>query len=125
MRANFESAGALLSLSGVAPVKKQSGGMCVVHFRYARPVFLHQSLVEFAKGSIGQCEWAQRLYEHEVKQGKDRWVALRKLAFKWVRILWRCWQDRAAYDETRYLRGLQKAGVQLYEPLYRALPAEE
>ena len=26
MRANFQSAGALLSLSGVAPVKKQSGG---------------------------------------------------------------------------------------------------
>jgi transposase len=124
MRANFASADDLLSLSGVAPVKKQSGGMCVVHFRYARPVFLHQSLVEFAKCSIGQCEWAQRLYEHEVKRGKRRWVALRKLAFKWVRILWRCWQDRVAYDETRYLRGLQKAGVQLYEPLYSQLPAE-
>ena len=97
----------------------------MVHFRYARPVFLHQSLVEFAKCSIGQCEWAQRLYEHEVNRGKRRWVALRKIAFKWVRILWRCWQDRVAYDETRYLRRLQKAGVQLYEPLYSQLPAEQ
>jgi transposase len=122
IQANFGSARDLLCFSGVAPVKKESGSQRVVHFRYARPVFLHQSIVEFAKCSIGQCEWARLLYEHELKKHHRKWVAIRKLAFKWIRILWRCWQDRQPYDETKYLRSLQRDGIQLYRPLYEALP---
>lgn len=123
IRANFQSADDLLCFSGVAPVKKQSGGQKVVHFRYARPLFLHQSIVEFAKCSIGKCDWARLLYEYELKQGKTKWAAIRKVAFKWVRILWRCWQDRQPYDQTKYLRSLQRDSVALYATLYEALPA--
>lgn len=125
MRNNFQSAGELLNLSGVAPVKRQSGQQKTVHFRYARPKFLHQSLVEFAKCSVGQCEWARLLYEDQLRQGKSKWGALRVVAFKWVRILWRCWRDGVAYDETKYLRSLQKRGVKLYESLYGPLPPPE
>ena len=32
-----------------------------------------------------------------------RQAALRALAFKWIRILYRCWVDRVPYDEARYL----------------------
>lgn len=123
MRSNFETAGDLLSLSGVAPVRKQSGQQQTVHFRYARPKFLHQSLVEFAKCSVGRCEWARLLYEEQRRTGQSKWGALRVLALKWVRILWRCWRDRVAYDETKYLRSLQKRGVKLYESLYGNMPA--
>jgi hypothetical protein len=35
-------------------------------------------------------------------------AALRALAFKWIRILYRCWVDRVPYDEARYLLALQK-----------------
>jgi hypothetical protein len=28
---------------------------------------------------------------------------LRALAFKWIRILWRCWHDKKPYDEQLYL----------------------
>jgi hypothetical protein len=35
-------------------------------------------------------------------------TALRALAFKWIRILYRCWVDRTPYDESRYLLALQK-----------------
>lgn len=122
VQANFEAALNLLSFSGVAPVRKQSGGQEVVHFRYARPIFVHQSLVEFAKCSIGQCAWARLLYEHELKEGKKKWVAIRKLAFKWIRILWYCWHEQQPYDETQYLRSLQRDGVELYRSLYEALP---
>lgn len=122
-RANFASPADLLCFSGVAPVQKQSGNQKVIHFRYARPLFLHQTMVEFAKCSIGQCEWAKLLYEKERKNGKGQWAAIRIIAFKWVRILWRCWQDREAYDEVRYLRRLQQHGVALYAPLYEKLPA--
>ena len=33
---------------------------------------------------------------------------LRSLAFKWVRILWRCWKEKVPYDDTRYLSALAK-----------------
>lgn len=117
IQANFQEALDLLCFSGVAPVRKQSGNHAVVHFRYARPIFLHQTIVEFAKCSIGKCDWARLLYEQELRNGKRKWMAIRKLAFKWVRILWRCWQAGQPYDETKYLRSLQRDGVQLYRSL--------
>lgn len=120
--ANFEAALDLLSFTGVAPVRKQSGGQEVVHFRYARPIFLHQSIVEFAKCSVGQCDWARLLYDHQLNKGNSKWMAIRKVSFKWVRILWRCWQAKEPYDETKYLRSLQRDGVELYRSLYEALP---
>jgi len=122
IRANFESSDDLLCFSGVAPVKKESGGLKIVHFRYARPIFLHQSIVEFAKCSIGHCEWARLLYEHQLGKGKSRWAAIRVVAFKWLRVLWRCWQERQPYDEITYLRSLQRDGVELYRSLYEGLP---
>jgi hypothetical protein len=39
-------------------------------------------------------------------KGKGHQVILRALAFKWVRVLWKCWQTRTAYDEARYLKRL-------------------
>jgi hypothetical protein len=35
------------------------------------------------------------------------------LAFKWIRIVFRCWQDGAVYDENRYLATLAKRGSPL------------
>jgi transposase len=122
VRTNFPSSEELLCFSGVAPVKKESGGMKVVHFRYARPIFSHQSIVEFAKCSVLKCDWARLLYEHQLSKGKSRWAAIRVVAFKWLRILWRCWEDHEAYDETKYLRSLQRDGVEIYRSLYEALP---
>ena len=33
---------------------------------------------------------------------------MRALAFKWIRILYRCWKNRTPYDETKYLKALKK-----------------
>lgn len=121
-RSNFPAAGDLLCFSGVAPVKKESGTQKLVHFRYARPIFVHQSIVEFAKCSLARCAWARLLFEEELRKGKSCWAAIRKVAFKWLRILWRCWQDRKPYDEIQYLRSLQRDGIELYRPLYQNLP---
>jgi hypothetical protein len=38
---------------------------------------------------------------------------VRALAFKWQRIIWRCWQDRRPYDERIYEAALQKNGSRL------------
>jgi hypothetical protein len=33
---------------------------------------------------------------------------VRALAFKWIRILYRCWQTRTPYDEATYLNALRR-----------------
>lgn len=38
---------------------------------------------------------------------------MRALAYKWIRILWRCWTDGVAYDESLYLEKLRSKGSPL------------
>ena len=38
---------------------------------------------------------------------------MRALAFKWIRIIFRFWKSRTAYDEMKYLEGLRKKGSSL------------
>jgi hypothetical protein len=42
--------------------------------------------------------------------------AVRALAFKWIRILFRCWQNRTPYDETIYLNALRRRQPPLIAP---------
>jgi len=44
-------------------------------------------------------------------------MAIRALTYKWIRILWRCWQDRKPYDEARYLPALKEKGSPLVKEL--------
>ena len=46
-------------------------------------------------------------FTHRAK-GASHKAAIRALAFKWIRVLFRCWVDRVPYDESRYLAALQK-----------------
>ena len=50
-------------------------------------------------------------------RGNTHHAALRSLAFKWMRILFRCWQDRTPYDEARYLDALRRHGSPLVKEL--------
>ena len=49
-------------------------------------------------------------------------AAVRALAFKWIRILYRCWQTGTRYDESIYLNALRKRGSPLLGSL--ALPPQ-
>lgn len=92
----------LATYSGIAAVIEGSGKHSVVHWRWACPKFVRQSLHEFAGCSIRFCPWAKRFYQTQCNRGKDHHVAIRALAFKWIRILFRCWQDRCPYDPAKY-----------------------
>jgi hypothetical protein len=41
-------------------------------------------------------------------KGKTHQAAIRALAFKWIRIVFRCWQDNRPYDEVKYLMALKR-----------------
>ena len=57
--------------------------------------------------------WAKAFYDSCRARGARHQAALRALAFKWIRVLHRCWLDRVPYDESRYLMALQKRGAPL------------
>ena len=107
-RERYESAEELQTWSGIAPVRASSGKQEWVHFRYACPKFLRQTFHEWADYSIRQSEWARAYYELQCRRGKKHHAAVRALAFKWIRILYRCWKDRVAYDESIYVAALEK-----------------
>jgi hypothetical protein len=50
-------------------------------------------------------------------------AALRALAFKWIRILHRCWTERTPYDESRYLMALQKRNAPLLKSIVAPSPS--
>ena len=45
---------------------------------------------------------------------------VRALAFKWIRILFRCWKDRKPYDEQTYIQALRRSASPLATILVNA-----
>jgi transposase len=109
----WQSADELACLLGVAPVMERSGQSCWVRWRYFCPKFLRQTFHEYAGESIRHSFWARAYYEQQRAKGKSHHAAVRALAFKWVRIIYRCWQTRMAYDEVKYLENLRRKGSSL------------
>jgi transposase len=107
-RARWRDAGQLQTYYGIAPVTERSGRQCWVHWRWNAPLFARQTLMEWAGLSVRASVWAKAYYDRQKARQKGHGVILRALAFKWLRILWRCWQNREPYDEARYLRSLEQ-----------------
>ena len=107
-RERYRTASELQNLSGIAPVREQSGRTAWIHFRRSCPKFLRQTFHEWAGHSIAFSSWARAYYQLQRARGKDHHAAVRALAFKWIRIVFRCWQDRVLYDEQRYAASLVK-----------------
>lgn len=108
-RDRYGSADEIQNYSGIAPLTEQSGKSRHVTRRRACPKFLHQTFHEFADHSRRWSHWAKAWYEHKKAQGMKHNAAVRALAFKWIRILFRLWKDRKPYSEERYIQSLIKA----------------
>ena len=121
-RERFRSAADLQRYSGVAPVTERSGQKSWVHWRWACPTFVRQTIVEWAAKSIYRSFWAGAYYRQQRNKGAEHNVAVRALAFKWLRILYRCWQTRTPYDESRYLGALKRRGSPLLNDLGESSP---
>jgi transposase len=94
--------------SGIAPVIEKSGRQSWTHWRWQASRFLRQSLIEWAGQTVIYSRWAAAYYQRMKTKGKTHHVILRALAFKWIRILWKCWHTRTPYDEARYLKQLAR-----------------
>jgi transposase len=107
-RNRFNTADEVNRLSGIAPVLERSGNKCWIHWRYSCPTFLRQTFVEWARQTIRYSFWAKEFYDEKRASGKSHQATLRALAFKWIRIIFRCWKNRMTYDESAYLFALKK-----------------
>jgi len=107
-RQRFSNHQALQHSSGIAPVTKQSGNKRHVHRRYLCSKFERQGWHEYAKESILWCRWAAAYYWQQREKASPHHTAVRALAYKWQRVIFRCWQDRTVYDDARYEAVLRK-----------------
>lgn len=107
-RSVFSSAEEVQKCSGVAPVVVRSGKKLWVHWRFKCPKFSRQTFVECANQSIRQSFWAKEFYDNCRAKGKSHQATIRALAYKWIRIMYRCWKDHKTYNEATYLFALKE-----------------
>jgi transposase len=118
-RERFKAASEMQQFCGIAPVTEKSGKQHWVHWRMACPKFIRQTFHEFADHSRRWSAWAKAYYQLQIDHGKKHHAAIRALAFKWIRILFRCWSQRVPYVEQTYIESLTKR----CSPLLQNLPA--
>lgn len=116
-RSRYADAASLQAAAGIAPLTDQSGRQKRVFHRWACTKFMKQTFHEYAALSIPQSAWARAFYRLQLSRGKSPQAARRSLAYKWMRIIFRCWQDRVPYDEARYLQRLRETGSPLLKHL--------
>jgi hypothetical protein len=114
-RDRFHCATEVQNAMGISPVKKASGTITLIQWRKACPKFLRQSFQEYANESIKLSIWARAYYQMQRDRGKRHQAAIRALAFKWIRIMFACWQTKQPYDEMRYLAALQRRHAPLLD----------
>ena len=88
-RERYTAADALQKYAGIAAVTERSGKKSWGHWRLQCPKFLRQTFVEWAAESIRPSFWAQVYDQQQRDKGKAHQAAVRALAFKWIRILYR------------------------------------
>jgi len=122
-RTRYKAAEDIQTFTGVAPIKVASGNACRIAARFSCPKYDRQGFVEYAGQSIGYSIWAGAYYAMQQKKNKKHNVIIRALAFKWMRIMFRCWQNNVVYDELLYLKSLQKKGAELLKYIPASTPS--
>ena len=103
-RALYPDPQGLQCLAGTAPVSYQSGKIHKVSLRRACNRNLRAAMHHFADKSRAQFAWAATYYRVLRERGQTHAQALRCLGQRWLKIIWKMWQTRTAYDSELHLR---------------------
>jgi transposase len=98
-RDRFPQAKNLQTYSGTAPLTKQTGKSSYQLARRACNKQLRVTLHLWANQSREKCAWANTFYLAHLEKGQPHATALRCLAQRWLKILWKMWQTHSVYDE--------------------------
>jgi len=102
-RSRFQCVTDVRTLSGTAPVTKQSGNYASVQFRFGCRKPFRNTMQLFAFSSLTKCRWALLYYHKHREMGKTHNHALRLLADKWMKIIFAMWLNHCEYEENRFL----------------------
>lgn len=106
-RQRYQAAEEVQSYTGIAPITKKSGQSRIVLQRHACPKFLKQTFQEFAEQARRWSSWSKAFYDLKRSRGFRHQAAVRELAFKWIRIMFRLWKSKSRYSETEYIAQLR------------------
>ena len=98
------------ALRGRAPVSFESGQIRRARIRWHCDRQLRYAVHLWADCSRKVCAWAAAYYRAQRQRGKSHACALRCLGQRWLKILWRMWQDRRPYDENVHALNQQRHG---------------
>jgi transposase len=111
-RGRYPTEAAMAADAGMSPVALESGKLRVATFRRACDKRLRVAVATLADSTRHWHPWAREVHLKARSRGQDHPHAIRTLGRAWIRVLWRCWQDREPYDPTRHgnFSRLQTAG---------------
>jgi hypothetical protein len=116
-RARFDKGPeALQCLAGTAPVTIRTGKAKTdpprwpCHQRWACNTHLRHALHLFTQHTLSRCVWAQIDYQHHRDKGRTHSDCLRRLAQRWLKIIYRMWIDRKPYDPMLHHQNQLKHG---------------
>jgi transposase len=103
-RDRFPTPASVQALAGTCPVTKKSGKRRIVIFRRRCDREFRRIAQQFAHLSIRQSGWALAYWRDLRPRCRSDSDAYRRLANRWLAIIWKMWQDGKAYDETYHLQ---------------------
>jgi transposase len=115
-RGRFEDAQGIQCHAGSAPVTEQSGKKRRVHFRRGCNMHLRAAVHLWANLSRSCSTWAEVYYRHKREGGMSHACALRCLAQRWLKVLWKMWQTRTPYDEAHHTHNQITHGSWVVKP---------
>ena len=121
-RERFDSAASLQCYGGTAPVTRSSGKFRAVARRLACDKDLSNTLFQMAEGSCATCTWA-KVYRDSKQKHMGYPAAIRALAQRWVKIIWKMWQTNQRYDEAEHTKNQVKHGSWVLALQPPAVPA--
>jgi len=103
-RDRFPSAASLQALAGTCPVTVASGKHKRVIFRHACDAEFRQIAQQWARCSLRKSVWAVAYWQQVRPRSASDHDAYRRLANRWLAVLWKLWQSRELYDEAYHLQ---------------------
>jgi hypothetical protein len=106
----FTTPNALQCYAGRAPVTRRSGrSEFTIARRLAYNRHLGEAVQQWAFCSLNRSAWARQFYNAKIAAGNTHHAALRKLANRWLEILWHCLHLGVLYDEAVHAANRNRA----------------
>jgi transposase len=103
-RGRYPTLAVLQSVAGTCPVTNRSGKHARVYFRQACDHEFRYFVQQWARLTLEVSPWAVAYYSSVRPHCRNDSDAIRRLANRWLGILWRLWMDRKPYDESYHLK---------------------